>query len=381
MFKKLFAVLIALLMLCSCAVEEHSEPIAPEEPEISETEPEAEEFPEEEQEENIEENEAPEIETTEEYEFEIITETVDYVPGCERIHQPGLTEKDEPQLQDIKGIGTAEIKKLSEKQKEVIIPLMQREKWEERESFEGNGKEAVVSLLWKNGGVILSIYNEDKTVIVVKWGESEEFRKYYDAPKEVFEDISAFYEKLYESMELTNEWPNTSEELMPEYEKYIKGGRFALNLDENYSKENYFCDNNAELMFNFAYRLAQDANIVGEDTYYPYYPSELVEKLISTYFLWDKENIKNHVKRNQPQEGFYRFDGEYGSAAIAPVLTKVEETENGLDFYLDIYCYEEKTMDRYWIEQSSILSIEFSEDGTWKYVSNKIYFYRYFAAH
>ena len=30
MFKKLFAVLIALLMLCSCAVEEHSEPIAPE---------------------------------------------------------------------------------------------------------------------------------------------------------------------------------------------------------------------------------------------------------------------------------------------------------------------------------------------------------------
>ena len=381
MFKKLFAILLVLLMLCSCTVEEPSEPVVPEEPEVLEEEQENVTVPEEEPEENIEENEVSETETTEEYEFEIITETVDYVPRYERIHQPGLTEKDEPQLQDIKGIGTVEIKKLSEKQKEIIVPLTQREKWEERESFEGNGKEDAVSLVTENGGVILSIYNEDKTVIAVKWGENEEFRKYYDAPKEVFEDISAFYEKLYESMELTNKWPETSEELMPEYEKFIKGGRFALNLEENYSKENYFYDNNAEWMFNFAYRLAQDAGIVGEDTYYPNYPAELVEKLISTYFLWDGENIKNHVKRNQPQEGFYRFDGEYGSAAIAPVLTKTEETENGMNFYLDIYCYEEETMDRYWIEQSSVLSIEFSEDGTWKYVSNKIYFYRYFAAH
>ena len=378
MFKKLLAILMALLMLCSCAAEEQEEPVVPEEPEILETEP---EIQKEELKEEIEGNKTPEEEKAEEYEFEIITETVDYVPRYERIHQPGLTEKDEPKLQDIKGIGTTEIKKLSEKQKEIIIPLMQREKWEKRESFEGNGKEKVVSLVAENGGVILSIYNEDKTVIAVKWGENEEFRKYYDAPKEVFEDISAFYEKLYESMELTNEWPLTSEELMPEYEKFIKGGRFALNLEENYSEDNYFYDNNAEWMFNFAYRLAQDANIVGEDTYYPDYPAELVEKLISTYFLWDRETIKNHIKRNQPQEGFYRFDGEYGSAAIAPVLTKVEETENGLDFYLDIYCYEEETMDRYWIEQSSILGIEFSEDGTWKYVSNKIYFYRYFPGH
>ncbi len=333
-----------------------------EEAEISETEPENKEV--------LEENEP-----------EIITEIVDYIPECVRIHASGLTEKDEPKPEDIIGIGTVEIKKLSGKQKEIIIPLLQEESWIERDFYEGNGREASVAFLAENGGLILIIYDEDKTAIVKKWGENEEFRKYYEAPKEVFEDISAFYEKLYESMELTNKWPLTSEELMPEYEKYIKRSRFALNLDENYSKDNYFVDNNAEHMFNFAYELAEDAGIVGEDTYYPDYPAELVEKLISTYFLWDEETVKNHVKRNQPQEGFYRFDGEYGSAAIAPVLTKTEKTENGIDFYLDIYCYEEETMDRYWIEQSSILSIEFSEDGTWKYVSNKIYFYRYFPGH
>ena len=37
MFKKLFAILLALLMLCSCVKEEPSEPIVPEEPKISET--------------------------------------------------------------------------------------------------------------------------------------------------------------------------------------------------------------------------------------------------------------------------------------------------------------------------------------------------------
>ena len=37
MFKKLFAILLALLMLCSCVKEEPSEPIVPDEPKISET--------------------------------------------------------------------------------------------------------------------------------------------------------------------------------------------------------------------------------------------------------------------------------------------------------------------------------------------------------
>lgn len=369
MLRTLFTILLALLMLCSCVQEEPSEPIVPEEPEQI-TEPE-----------QNDEQEPENVKIPEESAPEIITEIIDYIPECVRIHAPGLTEKDEPKPEDIIGIGTVEIKKLSGKQKEIIIPLLQEESWKEREVYEGNGREASVALFAENGGLILIICDGDKTVIAEKWGENEEFRKYYDAPKEVFEDIFAFYEKLYESMELTNEWPLTSEELMPEYEKYIKGGRFALNLNENYSEDNYFSDNNAEWMFNFAYKLAEDAGIVGEDTYYPDYPAELVEKLISTYFLWNGETVKNHVKRNQLQEGFYRFDGEYGSAAIAPVLTKTERTENGMDFYLDIYCYEEETMDRYWIEQSSILSIEFSEEGTWKYVSNKIYFYRYFPGH
>ncbi len=375
MFKKLFAILLALLMLCSCVGEEPSEPLLPEEPQISETEP---EIPEKEKKEDIEENIAPEAETTEEYKYEIKTETVDYIPEAERIHASGLTEKDEPKPEDIKGIGIAEMKKLSEKQKEIIISLLQKENWKERYIYEGSGREASVALLAENGGLILAICDEGKTVITVKWGENEEFRKYYDAPKEVFEDLFAFHEKLYQSMELTNQWPLTSEELMPEYEKYIKGERFALNLDENYSENNYFNDNNAEMMFNFAYRLAKDAGIVGEDIYYPDYPAELVEKLISTYFLWDGEFIENHLKRNQRCEGFYRFNGEYGSAAISPVLTKTEKTDDGMNFYLDIYCYEEESMDRYWIEQSSVLTIRFSDEGTWKYIANKIYFYRYF---
>ena len=52
MFKKLFAILLALMMLCSCVAEEPEEPVVPEEPEISgeseipEEEPEQEENPE-----------------------------------------------------------------------------------------------------------------------------------------------------------------------------------------------------------------------------------------------------------------------------------------------------------------------------------------------
>lgn len=42
MFKKLFAILLALMMLCSCQIEEPSEPVLPEEPVISETETETE---------------------------------------------------------------------------------------------------------------------------------------------------------------------------------------------------------------------------------------------------------------------------------------------------------------------------------------------------
>ena len=38
MFKKLFAILLALMMLCSCQIEEPSEPVLPEEPVISEAE-------------------------------------------------------------------------------------------------------------------------------------------------------------------------------------------------------------------------------------------------------------------------------------------------------------------------------------------------------
>jgi hypothetical protein len=42
MFKKLFAILLTLMMLCSCQIEEPSEPVLPEEPVISETEMETE---------------------------------------------------------------------------------------------------------------------------------------------------------------------------------------------------------------------------------------------------------------------------------------------------------------------------------------------------
>ena len=113
MLKTLFAILFALMLLCSCQSEEPETPVIPEEPEQI-TEPEQTAEPEPENEEVLEENEP-----------EIITEIVDYIPECVRIHAPGLTEKDEPKPEDIIGIGTVEIKKLSGKQKEIIIPLLQ----------------------------------------------------------------------------------------------------------------------------------------------------------------------------------------------------------------------------------------------------------------
>ncbi|MBE6899986.1 MAG: hypothetical protein E7479_04890 [Ruminococcaceae bacterium] len=45
MFKKLFAILLALLMLCSCTAKENPEPVLPEEPFVSEAENESEEEP------------------------------------------------------------------------------------------------------------------------------------------------------------------------------------------------------------------------------------------------------------------------------------------------------------------------------------------------
>lgn len=366
MFKKLIAVLAALICLCSCGKTEVEK--VPEEPVTQKVE-----------EAGV--KDSPEIQKTEEppEEFVPITETVDYIPDYQRKHKSGLTEKDEPDLAEIDGIITMTAKCLSEKQKAVIIPLFQKENWTEISGY--NGEEKCVSMVsfgTENGGIISAIYNEDKTLIQIKWGEHEEFRKFYHAPKEVFDDLWALYEKMEFSMEITNEYPETSPELLPDYDKYIKGDRFALNLSENYSEEEYFTDNNPEMMFDFAYELAKDAGLVGEDTYYPDYPKELVEKLISTYFLWDEEDIHNNVGKYQLQDDFYHFEGGYGSAAISPVLTKTEQNGDTVKLYLDIYCYTDENMDMYTLEQSSILTLKLSADGTWKYTANKIYFYRYF---
>lgn len=362
MYKKLLFILILIIsVFCSCGAEA---PEIPEQPANDE---------------KIAEEIVPE-ETPKEPEIEFFTETVDYIPEYKRAHKPGLTEENEPLLEELEGIVFMEYTKcLSQKQKDIIITLWQKEKWNELQNYESkSGCDAMVSFAAKNGGIISAIYNEEKTIVQIKWGEHEEFRKYYEAPKEVFDDLFAFGEKLLESMEYTNKWPETKEELLPEYEKYIKKDRFALNLTENYSEDDYFTENVTELMFRFAYRLAQDAGTVSEDIYYPDYPVEMVEELISTYFLWDIEDIENNVKKYQRQEDFYRFDGEYGSAAIAPVLTKTEREDNILKLYLDLYCYKDENMNTYCIEQSSIVTIRFAEDGTWKYIGNKIYFYRYF---
>ena len=350
MFKRFFAILLALMMLCSCVAEEPEKPVVPEEPEIS-----------------------GESEIPEESEPEIITENVDDITEAERIHTPGLTEKDEPDPEDIKGIGMAEMKRISEKQKEIIISVLQKENWKERDIYEGNGKETSVSLLAENGGLILVICDEDKTVIAEKWGEHEEFRKYYEAPKEVFEDLFIFYEKLLKSMEITDTYPETPEKYSEYFDKYIAGTSYVLRWD--FDEENYIDGINAYHLLSMAYMKYNGKDIYDDpESEDLFYPEEFVIDYIQKYFLWDKEDIRRNVMENEfdDETGLYYFPGGYGGGYFPPVITEVRQNGNFLEIDLERYgAKDPATEDYFYLMNFETITIRLDDDGTWKYLSKK----------
>lgn len=362
MFKKLFTILLVLLMLCACNVEEPAEPVVPTVPEEPETRGEIIKIP-----------EAKNEEVTEEGEPEIITETVNDIPEAERIHAPGLTEKDEPKPEDIKGIGIAEMKQLSEKQKELIISLLQKENWKERNAYEGSGKEALVSLLAENGGLILIICDDDETVIVEKWGENEEFRKYYDAPKEVFKDLFTFNEKLLKSMEIMDTYPETPEEYSECFDKYI--AYMTLPLRYDFDEENYIDDVNAYHLLSSAY-----FKYTGNDIYDDpesddlLYPEEFVLDYIQKYFLWNIEDIRRNVRESEFDEetGLYYFPGGYGGGYFPPVVSEVRQNGNFLEIDLERYGAKDPATEEYfYLMNFETITIRLDDDGTWKYLSKK----------
>ncbi|MBQ7874220.1 MAG: hypothetical protein IJ306_03540 [Oscillospiraceae bacterium] len=353
MFKKLSAMILAVMMavlLCACESEippEKENPVSGQE-NISPQEKE-----------QVNPSEASKAESSEQEEEPAETE----VPTADMIERIYL-EMGEKSLAD-----------LSERQKEIIKKLLQPENWVEAENFESVNLSGE-TIFESCGGFIRIGFSEGKSVVTLEPGGKQ--RVFY-APEKVASDIGLFRQKYELSQKVFETMPEPSSELKEYDEKYLCGGYFATAVGQEYDEENYFKDNILEMMFRHVFELSQKAGIVGEDVYDPYYPKKLVEELISHCYLWNEEDIRNNAGDfPEDENGTYHFAGEYGGAYPMLMLADMRENGDETELYVDLYSSADENINGYHLLQSSVLTIRSNGDGTWKYLSIMIYFYRFY---
>ena len=368
MLKKVIIIIITLLMFCSCGAYEET-------PEDIHEEILFEEPKEEKQEEPEIKEEIPENEPAEE------VENPENKPEEETENQ----EKTEPILEDFSGMKMVKGEETSEKdfavlgdgEKAFLYKLLQPENWTEypkdRESLGELGTPTQI-LTSEGKGTLYIGLEGDETVIMFKWGKGQKYTKKYLAPKEVAYDAEIFREKLLLSKERFESVPETPEEYVEYFDKYIGMASYSLRYDFN--EEEYIDGVNAYHLLAFAY-----IKYTGKDIYEDpesddlLYPEEFVLEYIQKYFLWDVDDIRRNVRENEfdRETGLYYFPGGYGGGYFPPTITDVRQ--NGKILEIDVAQYGDADYDcDYRLENFYTVTIRLDDDGTWKYLSRKTYY-------
>lgn len=280
-------------------------------------------------------------------------------------------KNEEPMSEDIIGIDTENSsgEPISKKQLEYIIDFLEPEKWEKAKDYEPDAK-CIAGTVFNtsNGGFIAANFYGNKTLILKKWGENQQHREYYFAPAKAAEFAWLFREKAEESAAVYDRWEDVSK-LYPEYDEKLS--YFGSGLNENYDAENYISEPNLCMLFNHACHLEKNLGILEKDEFFPYYPAKFVEELLKKYYLFDTKQIREMAgKRFDAENGIYDLYSEYGGAYPIPRVTAAENKGETLELYVDLH----NSAENYYIERSCVLTVRLNEDGSWKYLSNKIYF-------
>ncbi|MBR3952801.1 MAG: hypothetical protein IKJ82_04230 [Oscillospiraceae bacterium] len=284
-----------------------------------------------------------------------------------------LLKDEEPMPEDIIRVDTetSDSEAVSAKQLEYIIAFLEPEKWEEAKDYEPQEKcfsGTVFSA--SNGGFIAVNFYGEKTFILKKWGENQEHRAYYYAPAKAAEFAKLFREKTEESAVFYDRWEDVSKPF-PEFDEKLS--YFGSGLNEDYDEENYISETPYfSMLFDHAYRLEKAAGRIGNDEYYPIYPADFVEELLGKYYLFSSREIKAMAGKYcyDPEKDTYNMESGYGGAYPMPRVTKIAENGKNLELWVDLH----SAVDGYHITQSSVLTVQVNDDGSWKYLSNEIFF-------
>ncbi len=295
-----------------------------------------------------------------------------------------LTENDEPSVSDLAYISVSmdERLPLSEKQKELIEELLQTESWTDvPEDWEGKETEMFppYNIFESDGRGTLYVGPEgENTLIMLKWGENQKYKKYYFAPEEVAYDIEIFREKIVFSKEISEEQIFTPEEFAEYQKKYLNGFSNSVPLWKTFDEENYFDGIYSYFLFSSAFYAYNgydpEEDIEGADYVYP---EEFVVDYIRKYFLWDAETIRKNAKENEFDEEyntyFFFFGG--GGGYYPPVISDVRQDGNTIEIDIEQYSAMDETNGKdFKITRFNTLTIRIDDDGTWKYLRNKVYY-------
>ncbi len=283
-------------------------------------------------------------------------------------------EDEEPTAEDITGVNLMgpDGGSLSEKQLEIIIGFLEPEKWVPAKDYEPSERCFAGTVFdVSNGGFIAVNFYEDKTLILKKWGKNQEHRAYYYAPQKAAELASLFAEKAEEAENTYDRWEDVTKNY-PEYDRMLS--YFGSGLSEKYDEENYISDIRLIMLFDHAFENEKAAGRIGTDERYPNYPAEFVEELLGKYYLFSAEEIRALSGKYgyDAENDTYNMEGEYGGAYPIPRVTAVMDNGETIDLYVNLH----SAADDYRLEQSSVLTIKKEADGSWKYLSNLIYFVR-----
>ena len=295
-----------------------------------------------------------------------------------------LTENDEPSVSDLTYIFDADKDEnlpLSEKQNELIKELLQTEKWSDLpENWQGKGGLLSPSNIFgsEGKGTLYVSPDDDNTLIIVKWGKNQQYQKYYYAPKEVAYDIEVFREKIVFSKATFENQLFTSEEFAEYQKKYLDGFFWSLPVWRSFDEENYFDDiytyhllSSAYYSYNGTY-LSEDPE--SEDNIYS---EEFVVDYIQKYFLWDEETIRKNAKEGgyDSENKTYNLYFGGGGGYYSPVISDVRRDGNIIEIDIEQYSAMNETNGKdFKITRFNTLTIRLDDDGTWKYLRNKVYY-------
>lgn len=186
------------------------------------------------------------------------------------------------------------------------------------------------------------------------------------------EEFSALIDQKTEEAKIAYKSWDEVEKNFPEYDAMLS--YFGSGLSENYDEENYVFPGRLVMLFDHAYENEKAAGRIEKDEWYPDYPAEFVEELLGKYYLFSAEEIKALSGKYgyDAENDTYNMEGGYGGAYPIPRVTAVIDNGETIDLYVDLH----SAVDDYHLEQSSVLTIKPRDDGSWKYISNRIYFVR-----